>query len=98
MLRKISLRQRGTMFVILSYDVNKKRAAKVLKTCRRYLCHVHRSVFQGRLTEAQLGHLKDDLLKIVDPDADSVRIYEFCSTRFAFSEDLGLAPSASNIM
>lgn len=86
------------MFVILSYDVNKARAPKVLKTCRCYLDHVHRSVFQGGITEAELRRLKQDLAKVVDPESDSVRIWELSTTRFACSEDLGLAPSVSNIV
>ena len=39
------------MFVILSYDVEAKRVAKVMKVCRRYLRHMHESVFEGKITE-----------------------------------------------
>lgn len=86
------------MFVILSYDVDKKRAAKMIKTCRRYLVHVHKSVFEGRITEAELAQLKDDLSRVVVPEADSVRIWELASTRYAQAEDLGIAVDTSNVL
>ncbi|MBO5354080.1 MAG: CRISPR-associated endonuclease Cas2 [Lachnospiraceae bacterium] len=42
------------MFVIMSYDINKKRVSKVMKVCRKYLIHVQKSVFEGNLTEVAL--------------------------------------------
>lgn len=42
------------MFVILVYDVDQKRVAKVLKKCREYLFWVQNSVFEGELTEMKL--------------------------------------------
>ena len=47
------------MFVILVYDVKAKRNNKILKTCRKYLRHVQKSVFEGNLTEAKLKRLKN---------------------------------------
>lgn len=35
------------MFIILSYDINKKRVGKILKICRKYLVHVQKSVFEA---------------------------------------------------
>ena len=46
------------MFVILSYDVNRKRVSKAMKICRKYLVHVHESVFEGTITESKLKSLK----------------------------------------
>ena len=34
------------MFVIVTYDVSSKRVVKVMKTCRKYLTHVQKSVFE----------------------------------------------------
>lgn len=51
------------MFVILVYDVKAKRNNKILKTCRKYLRHVQKSVFEGNLTEAKLKRLKNELKK-----------------------------------
>ena len=64
------------MFIILAYDVNQKRVGKVLKTCRRYLHHVQKSVFEGTITESKLNHLKQDLQKIINTEEDSIFAYE----------------------
>lgn len=77
------------MFVILVYDVEAKRDGKVLKTVRKYLNAVQRSVFQGNLTESKLKRLKNELRNIVDVDQDYIRIYEFSSTQFSAVEELG---------
>lgn len=62
------------MFVVLSYDINKKRVGKVLKICRKYLVHVHKSVFEGTITEAALGRLKRELeTKIMLSDEITVK-------------------------
>ena len=63
------------MFVILAYDVNAKRVAKVRKTVRRYLRPVQRSVFEGWLTEGKLKALKRELRGKIDPAADAVVLY-----------------------
>ena len=44
------------MFVVLSYDVGKKRVKKALRVCRKYLTHIHRSVFEGPITEAPVSY------------------------------------------
>ena len=49
------------MFVILVYDVEQKRVAKVLKKCREYLFWVQNSVFEGELTEMKLRQLRENL-------------------------------------
>jgi CRISPR-associated protein Cas2 len=46
------------------YDINtidqggQSRLVKVMKTCRKYLTHVQRSVFEGNITEGQLINAK----------------------------------------
>ena len=39
------------MFVIMVYDVGKKRVAKVLKKSRKYLHWVQNSVFEGEISQ-----------------------------------------------
>ena len=48
------------MFIILAYDVSSTRGQKVMKTCRKYLHHVQKSVFEGVITEAKLKQLQQD--------------------------------------
>jgi len=78
------------MFVILVYDVEQKRVAKVLKKCREYLFWVQNSVFEGELTEMKLRQLKRELKAIIDEEYDSVIIYRFESTRYSSREVMGL--------
>ena len=49
------------MFVIVTYDVATKRVAKVMNTCRKYLTHVQKSVFDGMITEGKLKSLIGEL-------------------------------------
>ena len=86
------------MFVILSYDVNQKRVGKALRICRKYLAHIQKSVFEGRLTEGQLEKLKRELKRAIDPDKDSVCIYCMESVKYAKKEQIGVMERNSNII
>lgn len=77
------------MFVVLVYDVDEKRVAKALKTCRRYLHWVQNSVFEGEITKAQLTALKQDLKKVLELKFDSVLIYRLRTTKYFKRETLG---------
>jgi CRISPR-associated protein Cas2 len=78
------------MFIILVYDVNKKRVAKALKTCRRYLHWVQNSVFEGDITKARLAALKNDLKEVLHLKEDSVLIYQLRTTKYFKRETLGI--------
>lgn len=65
------------MYIILTYDVNKKRVKKVMQTCEKYVVHVQESVFEGEITESKLEKLKAELAAIVDTKVDAVCIYYF---------------------
>jgi len=64
------------MFVIIVYDVNQKRVAKLCKFLRRYLSWVQNSVFEGEITESQLERIRLGARKIIDRDEDSIYIYK----------------------
>ncbi len=78
------------MFVILSYDVNKKRSGKILKICRKYLVHVQKSVFEGNITESRLSRLKSELYKIIEPEEDAICLYKLNSVKYTRKECIGL--------
>jgi CRISPR-associated protein Cas2 len=78
------------MFVILVYDINTKRVAKVLKKCREYLYWVQNSVFEGEITPAKLNILKEELKKIIVPEEDSVIIYTLRTTKYSSIDILGV--------
>ncbi|MGI9862025.1 CRISPR-associated endonuclease Cas2 [Moorella naiadis] len=69
------------MRVILVYDINtedndgKRRLLKIMKTSRKYLSHVQKSVFEGDITEGQITLLKKEVLGIVNKGKDFVIIY-----------------------
>ena len=63
------------MFVILVYDTAAERNPQVLKTCRKYLHWVQRSVFEGELSAAQYRALTTALQDELDLTYDSIRIY-----------------------
>lgn len=63
------------MYVILVYDVDSRRVAKMLKLCRQYLNWIQNSVFEGELSEAKLHELKNKIDGIIDQCEDSVIIF-----------------------
>ena len=63
------------MYIILVYDINEKRVAKMLKLCRQYLNWIQNSVFEGELTEFQLKELKSKAKQIMDKETDSLILF-----------------------
>ena len=69
------------MLVVITYDVNTETAAgktrlrKVAKQCVNYGRRVQNSVFECVVDPGQCKLLKNQLLKIVDLDKDSLRFY-----------------------
>lgn len=64
------------MFVIVTYDVDAKRCAKVMKHLRCWLEHRQRSVFSGYLSTMQLRAMEHGLAKLIKPSYDSVIIFQ----------------------
>ena len=77
------------MYVILVYDIEEDRVAKVLKTCRKYLNWIQNSVFEGEITKAQLASLKADLKEIIEKEKDSVVFYKMRTTKYLNKEIMG---------
>ena len=69
------------MLVLITYDVKteteagKSRLRRVSKKCQDYGQRVQNSVFECLIDPAQLKELQDKLLKIIDPEVDSLRFY-----------------------
>ena len=68
---------RDNMLVLITYDVNTETAAgkKRLRQCVDYGQRVQNSVFECIVDPGQCKLLKNQLLKIVDLDKDSLRFY-----------------------
>ena len=78
------------MFVIMVYDVNSKRVAKILKTSRRYLLRVQNSVFEGEITLGKLNALKNEIAAIINDDEDSVIFYVWRNKFYSRRECIGI--------
>lgn len=79
------------MYVILIYDIagednDGRRLNRVFKTCKKYLTHIQKSVFEGELTEVQIMKLKMELDKIVKKDIDSIIIFKARNNRWMEKE------------
>ena len=77
------------MYIIAVYDVNKKRVAKMLKLCRRYLNWIQNSVFEGEITEVKLMELKQQALEIMDEEDDSLIIFKTRQEKWLDKEIVG---------
>ncbi len=73
--------------ILVTYDVNvtseegQSRLARVAKVCKNYGQRVQMSVFECRVTRGQLVEMEAKLLKIIEPDKDSLRIYTLLGGR-----------------
>ena len=79
------------MYVILIYDISGEnnggnRLNKVFKTCKKYLTHIQKSVFEGELTEGQILKLKIELQSIVDEDIDSIILFKSRNSKWKDKE------------
>lgn len=69
------------MMVLISYDVStmdnagKTRLRKVAKECQNHAQRVQNSVFEADLDYSSFLKLKDRLIKLIDPEKDSLRFY-----------------------
>lgn len=75
------MKEYEVMMVLISYDVStsdisgKTRLRKVAKECENHAQRVQNSVFEADLDYSSFLKLKDNLLKIIDEENDSLRFY-----------------------
>lgn len=85
--------------VIITYDVSTQttngqaRLRRVSKTCQDYGQRVQNSVFECILDATQLTILKQKLLKIIDDETDSLRIYQLGNSYKHKIEHFGIKSS-----
>lgn len=69
------------MDVLVAYDVNtetkdgQRRLRRVARVCTGFGQRVQKSLFECRVTQAQLEELEARLSKIIDAKRDSLRLY-----------------------
>lgn len=87
------------MLVLITYDVKtetkagKSRLRRVSKKCQDYGQRVQNSVFECLIDPAQLKQLQHALLKIIDPEVDSLRYYYLGDHWKSRIEHIGAKPS-----
>ena len=86
------------MLLLITYDVNTttpagaKRLRQVAKLCEKFGIRVQNSVFEVMVDGAQLVKLKAQLIKLIDPECDSVRIYKLGNSYEHKIETMGKVP------
>ncbi|MCR5329630.1 MAG: CRISPR-associated endonuclease Cas2 [Lachnospiraceae bacterium] len=87
------------MFVLITYDVNtsdgdgKARLRKVAKECVNYGHRVQNSVFECEMDTAKCREVKEILIKLIDPEKDSLRFYYIGNHYKTKIEHIGVNPS-----
>lgn len=75
------------MELLVAYDISTEslageiRLRKIAKVCEAYGQRVQKSVFECLVNEVQFELLKQDVLRVIDPHKDSVRIYRLREPR-----------------
>ena len=83
------------MYILITYDVatddkaGQRRLRQVARACENVGQRVQNSVFECELTPAQLVDIRNKLLKIIDNESDSLRIYHMGSNWHHNIEQLG---------
>ena len=81
------------MRYVIAYDISdddrRTRLAHLLEGHGR---RVQYSVFECQLGERELLRLRRDMLRVIDPSTDSIRIYGLCGRCRAALEVLGTGP------
>lgn len=86
------------MYVIVVYDVNAKRIAKMLKLSRRYLNWIQNSVFEGNITMVKLKEYKLKARKIMNMEEDSLIIFQSRHEDWLDKEIIGIDKNPLDII
>ncbi|MSU00454.1 CRISPR-associated endonuclease Cas2 [Tissierella pigra] len=83
------------MYIILVYDIladdaGARVSRKTFKTCKKYLTHIQKSVFEGNLTELNYMKLKTELNEYIRRDKDSILVFRSRDEKWLEKEYLGI--------
>ena len=94
-----NIERRYAVLVLITYDVStqstdgQKRLRKVAKACLNNGRRVQNSVFECNLEAGQLLKLKDQLVRLIDLETDSLRFYVLGNNYKSKVEHFGAKPS-----
>jgi CRISPR-associated protein Cas2 len=77
------------MYILLVYDVEEKRVAKVHKYLKRHLHWIQNSVFEGELTDSQIETVMRGLQDLIEKQNDSIIIFTAREQRWLSKQILG---------
>jgi CRISPR-associated protein Cas2 len=81
------------MLYLISYDIPAdKRRLKVARALEGAGQRVQRSVFECDLSDAQWAQLRRRLMKLIDLQSDSLRVYRICGSCLKQIESSGVGP------
>lgn len=83
------------LFVVVVYDVDKKRDYKILTFLRTHLNWIQNSVFEGELTEAEYREVKNRLSEI-SKEEDSIVIYRLGSSKYVEKDEVGVKKGSTS--
>ncbi len=84
--------------MLVAYDVatetaaGQRRLRRVATICLGFGQRVQKSVFECRVTEAQLEDLEDRLVRVIDEREDRLRIYRLPGDRERYVRVYGVKP------
>lgn len=88
------------MDVLVSYDIadtqgaaGARRLREIAIVCSSYGHRVQFSVFECRVSPERLARLETEILDVIDPGKDSVKIYRFPGSIAGSRSELGRAPA-----
>ncbi len=90
---------RRAVLTVITYDVNtedadgRRRLRKVAKHCVNYGQRVQNSVFECDADAATMARIRNDLIKLIDQDRDSLRFYYLGNSYRTKIEHIGAKPS-----
>ena len=85
------------MWILVTYDVStetkegQRRMRRVAVVCQDYGQRVQKSVFECWVGPVQYERLKRRLLRVINPEEDSLRIYRLTEPREKYVEEFGLS-------
>lgn len=85
------------MWVLVTYDVNtetkegRRRLRMVAQMCENYGQRVQKSVFECSVSQAQMEQMRRRLLRIINPEEDSLRLYRLPQGQPEAVEEYGVS-------
>ena len=87
------------MLVLITYDVNtqtpagRKRLRQVSRACQNYGLRVQNSVFECEVDAGKLIIVKDNLIRLINTETDSLRFYNLGNKGQDKVDHIGAKPS-----